>query len=127
VKPVGEPDAGDRHVRFDERGWETARCRMAQATAPILDSTIAAQGHPAACPQLAKADFASSSQHVREGQRIAELEAEIEDLQRQALALGAEPTADFAPWVLLGVKIDQCPHSAEGDMRAPNEWSGFHP
>jgi hypothetical protein len=41
VKPVGEPDAGDRHVRFDERGWETERCRMAQATAPILDSTSA--------------------------------------------------------------------------------------
>ena len=40
VKPVGEPDAGDRHVRFDERGWETERCRMAQATAPVLDSTI---------------------------------------------------------------------------------------
>src|SRR2546421_6368202 len=39
VKPVGEPDAGDRHVRFDERGWETERCRMAQATAPILEST----------------------------------------------------------------------------------------
>ena len=39
VKPVGEPDAGDRHVRFDERGWETERCRMAQAIAPILDST----------------------------------------------------------------------------------------
>jgi hypothetical protein len=39
VKPVGEPDAGNRHVRFDERGWETERCRMAQATAPILDST----------------------------------------------------------------------------------------
>jgi hypothetical protein len=39
VKPVGEPDAGDRHVRFDERGWETERCRTAQATAPILDST----------------------------------------------------------------------------------------
>ena len=37
VKPVGEPDAGNRHVRFDERGWETERCRMAQATAPILD------------------------------------------------------------------------------------------
>ena len=29
VKPVGEPDAGNRHVRFDERGWETERCRMA--------------------------------------------------------------------------------------------------
>src|SRR5437870_5735194 len=39
TKPVGEPDAGNPHVRFDERGWETERCRMAQATAPILDST----------------------------------------------------------------------------------------
>jgi hypothetical protein len=25
VKPVGEPDAGNPHVRFDERGWETER------------------------------------------------------------------------------------------------------
>src|SRR6266568_2572382 len=40
VKPIGEPDALIGHVRFDERGWETERCRMAQATAPILDSTI---------------------------------------------------------------------------------------
>src|SRR6266403_377132 len=39
TKPVGEPDSGNPHVRFDERGWETERCRMAQATAPILDST----------------------------------------------------------------------------------------
>jgi len=41
VKPVGEPDALIGHVRFDERGWETERRRMAQATAPILDSTLA--------------------------------------------------------------------------------------
>jgi hypothetical protein len=40
VKPVGEPDALIGHVRFDERGWETERCRKAQATAPILDSTF---------------------------------------------------------------------------------------
>ena len=39
MKPVGEPYAGNPHVRFDERGWETERRRMAQATAPILDST----------------------------------------------------------------------------------------
>jgi hypothetical protein len=38
---------------------------------------------------------------VREGQRI----TEIEVLQAAALALGAEPTADVPPWVLLGVKI----------------------
>ena len=39
VKPVGKPDAGNPHVRFDERGRETGCCRMAQATAPVLDST----------------------------------------------------------------------------------------
>ena len=41
MKPVGEPYAGNPHVRFDERGRETERCHMAQATAPILDSTEA--------------------------------------------------------------------------------------
>jgi len=25
VNPVGEPDAGNPHVRFDERDWETER------------------------------------------------------------------------------------------------------
>jgi hypothetical protein len=29
VKPVGKPGAGNRLLRFDERGWETGRCRMA--------------------------------------------------------------------------------------------------
>src|SRR5215213_7612202 len=42
VKPVGKPDAGNPHVRFDERGRETGCCRMAQATAPVLDSTALA-------------------------------------------------------------------------------------
>jgi hypothetical protein len=55
MKPVGEPDALIGHVRFDERGWETERCRMAQATAPILDSTITAAD---VCDGLAKADTA---------------------------------------------------------------------
>ncbi len=53
VKPVGEPDAGNPHVRFDERGGETERCRMAQATAPLLDSTKRVldfrSGSPALC------------------------------------------------------------------------------
>ena len=40
-----------------------------------------------------------------EGQRIAELEAEIDAFQREAVALGAEPSADVPPWVLLGVEI----------------------
>ena len=29
MKPVGEPDAGNLHVRFDERGVETERWPMA--------------------------------------------------------------------------------------------------
>ena len=37
VKPVGEPDAGNPHVRFDERGRETERA--SHATAPVPDST----------------------------------------------------------------------------------------
>jgi hypothetical protein len=57
-------------------------------------------------------------------QRIAELEAEIEELQRQALVLGAEPSADFAPWVLLGVKI-----AARGEraLRKACLWGGACP
>src|SRR3954467_13576262 len=39
MKPVGKPDAGNPPVRFDERGRETGCCHMAQATAPVLDST----------------------------------------------------------------------------------------
>jgi hypothetical protein len=38
VKPVGKPDAGKPHVRFDERGRETGR-RSASVLAPNLDST----------------------------------------------------------------------------------------
>ena len=37
MKPVGKPDAGNPHVRFDERGGETDRSRD---TAPLLDSTV---------------------------------------------------------------------------------------
>jgi hypothetical protein len=50
MKPVGKPDAGNPHVRFDERGGETGR---ANGTAPFLDSTanasdgkIVALGNP---------------------------------------------------------------------------------
>jgi hypothetical protein len=41
MKPVGEPYAGNPHVRFDERGGETERWPHGpQATAPLLDSTF---------------------------------------------------------------------------------------
>ena len=46
MKPVGEPDAGDPHVRFDERGGETERpydhLLSSIVTAPFLDSTAVA-------------------------------------------------------------------------------------
>ena len=42
TKPVGKPDAGNRHVRFDERGGETGQLAMPHATAPFLDSTVSA-------------------------------------------------------------------------------------
>ena len=37
MKPVGKPDAGNPHVRFDERGEEPGRL---SDTAPLLDSTL---------------------------------------------------------------------------------------
>jgi hypothetical protein len=52
---------------------------------------------------------------VRKGQRITELEAEIDTLQRQAQAFGAEPTADFAPWVF--TRGEDRPTSAFGGRR----------
>jgi ABC transporter substrate binding protein len=39
VTLVGKPDAGDQHVRFDERGRETERALPSPATASVLDST----------------------------------------------------------------------------------------
>jgi hypothetical protein len=55
-----------------------------------------------------------------EGQRIAELDAEIDALRRQALALGAEPIADVQPWTLLGLKI-----GARRGGGAPNPWQAW--
>src|ERR1035441_10475433 len=34
MKPVGKPDAGNPHVRFDERGWEKGRRCLRQCTRP---------------------------------------------------------------------------------------------
>src|SRR5260370_15595540 len=34
VKSVGKPDAGNRHVRFDERGRETAGCHSVPVQRP---------------------------------------------------------------------------------------------
>jgi hypothetical protein len=45
VKPVGKPDAGNPHVRFDERGWETGRRLGVSARAhPRLYKSAAAMG-----------------------------------------------------------------------------------
>jgi hypothetical protein len=66
MKLVGKPDAGNRHVRFDERGQETECCHMAQATAPVLDSTgrrefITLLCGAVASPLAARAQQAASS------------------------------------------------------------------
>src|SRR5208282_5053841 len=47
-----KPDAGNLPVRFDERREETERCQMAQATAPLFDSTIRYACLTALCPLL---------------------------------------------------------------------------
>ena len=45
VKPVGKPDAGNRHVRFDERGRETGRRFgvSARARPRLYQSTVTSE------------------------------------------------------------------------------------
>jgi hypothetical protein len=63
------------------------------------------RANAAACLQLAKADFASSGNTCGGVSASHELEAKIEALRRQAVALGAEPSTDVPPWGSLGVRI----------------------
>ncbi|HEV2972529.1 MAG TPA: hypothetical protein VGY55_21350, partial [Pirellulales bacterium] len=55
VTPVGKPDAGNQHVRFDERGRKTERTLQGSATASVLDSTIVLERVPLGWPQRHKA------------------------------------------------------------------------
>jgi len=55
---------------------------------------------------------------VRDGQGNAELEAEVDALHRQALALGARPPSEIPPWFLLGVKITAGRERAAGVSQA---------
>ena len=89
MKPVGEPDALIGHVRFDERGWETERCRMAQATAPILDSTIAAKRCAALCLELAKADVHLTD--VRPGDLTEQMQSRAASASTSARGYPPEP------------------------------------
>jgi hypothetical protein len=54
--------------------------RLVHATSCLFLGTLLPRANAAACLQVAKADFASSSRRVREGQRIAELGVKIDVL-----------------------------------------------
>jgi hypothetical protein len=87
--------------------------------------TLLPRANAAACLQLAKADFASSSQHVRERQRIAALHDMLVETTPEPLAVRARSPVGAARPVTMRVSrhgsltalVDQCPHSVEGDMR----------
>ena len=59
MKPVGKPDAGNRHVRFDERGRETG------LTPPRLSSTL--------LDNLADLDLAQNQEPVVAGEVLIDL------------------------------------------------------
>ena len=52
MKPVGKPDAGNPHVRFDERGWETGRRRMAQLPRPSSTLPLQALREQLRCKEI---------------------------------------------------------------------------
>ena len=72
MKPVGKPDAGNPHVRFDERGGETGRLGD---TAPLLDST----GRHLLLAQQRRANVAGSDGAVEEMARIIRVQTDICD------------------------------------------------
>jgi len=54
MKPVGKPDAGNPHVRFDERGGETGlRHRLENRAPPRLHRSWGASGTPSSTPTAA--------------------------------------------------------------------------
>ena len=73
TKPVGEPDAGNRHVRFDERGEETERWSQSDPKPPRLSSTLPVASHAtrkAATKRLDWRNILVSKQSARVTHRI---------------------------------------------------------
>jgi putative tryptophan/tyrosine transport system substrate-binding protein len=108
MKLVGKPDAGNRHVRFDERGQETECCHMAQATAPVLDSTrrefiFALGGAAAAWPLAARAQQGERMRRIGvlmntgadEPESQARLAAFMQGLQELGWAVGRNMRIDY--------------------------------
>jgi 56kDa selenium binding protein (SBP56) len=120
VHTVTMPNSGDEFHHF---GWNAC-----SSPAPMtVVGTLQPRANAAACPQLAKADFASSSQHVREGQRIAAGGRGARHRRHRAVGLATGEGRCLPRARARTVLVDQCSHSAEGDMRALNEGSGFDP
>ena len=55
MKSVGKPDAGNPHVRFDERGWETGR------------PSVSTRAHPRLYPRLALAKLPQGEAEASRG------------------------------------------------------------
>ena len=73
MKPVGKPDAGNPHVRFDERGRETGWAQCCQQPAPVLDSTCLQAEQRSACgsqtvPQGYNTFLRELKQRIRQAQ-----------------------------------------------------------
>jgi hypothetical protein len=54
VKSVGKPDAGNRHVRFDERGRETAGCHSVPVQRPSSTLPTECPGDPMRQPRISE-------------------------------------------------------------------------
>ena len=92
-------------VNWPGSGWDSNGPREHRADILPMMALLHSDAMVAALMREVEGMTNASMPLAARKRRIGELEAEIEVLRRQALALGAEPTADFPPWVLLGVKI----------------------
>jgi hypothetical protein len=64
--------------------------------------TLLPRAKPSGCPQTGESGLCIVIATRGEGERIAALDAEIDALQRQTLALGGGPSTDVPPCFYLG-------------------------
>src|SRR3954469_2637031 len=84
------------HVRFDERGRETERCRMAQATAPVLDSTMDGLSVHCAKQNSSNRGFQEGAQcHLRRQNRLIAALKAVPSASTAALSISSPADASY--------------------------------
>src|SRR5215468_8024550 len=118
MNPIGEPDAGNQHVRFDERGWETGDWQSLKHRAyprlyPLRADGCDGRGRDGDCSpppaQIRTCSFPAYGSHLGFGRSIAEAMVRMRPSagDTRFLALGPERALLAAIPLGLGPSLHQ--------------------